>query len=300
MTEFDQFLDGIIAASEAVAEVLEAKRGLKHDRHVAHLAPAVARVKQVLAKYFTLQRDAFLTDVLPHLRSHIEQFEESRYGFGVLLQDDHGVFAEASKRKNGKQFANSIMPSSVSPLEFSVTDAMGIEYAAALTDAIAGAAAVVQADTATSAFLPNLASNYLRHNSLSKLTGNIGETSKTRLRNAIADAWDKGGTYNDLVGAIRDTFEDFSTVRASMIAQTEVVDAYNAGRNATARAAGLDEHAWETESGNPCETCLANEAQGWIPIDQDFDSGDDAPPAHPNCECVENFRKVSDVDDDES
>ena len=280
MSEFDQLLDGIIAASEAVAEVLEAKRGLKHDRHVAHLAPAVARVKKVLAKYFALQRDAFLTAVLPHLRSHIEQF------------------SEAAKRKNGNQFANSIMPSSVSPLEFSVTDAMGIEYAAALTDAINGAAAVVQADTATSATLPNLASNYLRHNSLSKLTGNIDATSKTRLRNAIADAWDKGGTYNDLVGAIKDTFEDFSTVRASMIAQTEVVDAYNAGRNATARAAGLDEHAWETESGNPCETCLANEAQGWIPIDQDFDSGDDAPPNHPGCECVENFRKVSDADDD--
>jgi hypothetical protein len=34
------------------------------------------------------------------------------------------------------------------------------------------------------------------------------------------------------------------------------------------------------------EECQANEDQGPIPLDDDFDSGDDAPPLHPNCRCA--------------
>jgi len=96
-----------------------------------------------------------------------------------------------------------------------------------------------------------------------------------------------------VVKAIEDTFEDFSTTRAELIAQTEMADAYNEGRDAIAREAGLDEKSWETESGDPCPICEDNEAEGWIDIDDDFSSGDDAPTAHPNCLCILNFRKSS-------
>jgi len=34
------------------------------------------------------------------------------------------------------------------------------------------------------------------------------------------------------------------------------------------------------------DICEANQAQGWIPIDQAFSSGDDAPTYHPNCRCT--------------
>ena len=34
------------------------------------------------------------------------------------------------------------------------------------------------------------------------------------------------------------------------------------------------------------EDCEANGDQGPIGIDEAFDSGDDAPPAHPQCRCV--------------
>jgi hypothetical protein len=37
-------------------------------------------------------------------------------------------------------------------------------------------------------------------------------------------------------------------------------------------------------SGN-CEVCEDNEAQGWIPEDEAFDSGDMEPEAHPHCLC---------------
>lgn len=296
-----ELIDAMAEVAEAMADLIEAKRGLQHDRHQAHLAPAETAVQQVMAGYFIRQQDALLTEVLPHLRSNIAQFTEARFGFSTTLKDDHGVFllAEAEVRKNGKRFADSLVPSSLSPLTFSITSGEDSAYNEAISNAIAGAAKVLQAEMATDANPhPNVASNYLHNNSLSKLTGEIAETSKARLRNAIADAWDEGGSFDQIVGAIKDTFANFSDVRAGMIAQTEVVDAYNAGREATARAAGLAEKSWETESGNPCPTCVGNEDEGWIGIDDSFSSGDDSPTAHPNCECVLNFRSVADAADE--
>lgn len=266
------FLEAISAAGDAVAEILEAERGLKHERHQDHLGPAIASVRTVMRKYFVRQQDAILIAVLPYLKSHIEQYSEA-------------------VRTNGKAMARAILPNSVAPLRFAVSDSEDLEYNAAIASAIEGAAEVVRAEMLVDATLhPNFASNFLRNHSLTKLTGNIADTTKTRLRNAIADAWDAGGSYDQVVGAIKATYKEFGAVRAGMIAQTEVVTAYNAGRKATAEAAGFNEHQWETESGNPCEICLANEAQGWIPIGLAFQSGDMAPAAHPNCECVENFR----------
>jgi hypothetical protein len=37
--------------------------------------------------------------------------------------------------------------------------------------------------------------------------------------------------------------------------------------------------------GGTCPVCEENAAAGWIDIDEAFPSGDDEPPAHPNCEC---------------
>jgi hypothetical protein len=191
----------------------------------------------------------------------------------------------------GKRFANVLLPSSVSPLAFAVTASEDAEYAAAIQSAIAGAAKVLSAEMEAGDWsAPNVATNFLRQNSLSKLTGDLAETTKDRLRNAIADAWDKGGSYDQIVGAIQDTVEQFSSVRAGMIAQTETNDAYNEGRDAMARSAGLSEKSWETESGNPCEVCLGNVDDGWIDIDDTFSSGDVTATAHPGCMCALNYR----------
>lgn len=43
--------------------------------------------------------------------------------------------------------------------------------------------------------------------------------------------------------------------------------------------------AWYCAS-NPCDICQDNEDDGRIPIDQEFSSGDIAPPVHLNCECL--------------
>ena len=196
--------------------------------------------------------------------------------------------------QQGKTFARSLMPTSLHPLTFSATAGETSEYNEAITDLISAAAKSLGAVSGE-----DLASTYLRENSLSKLVSELNQTSIERLQNSLADAWDKGGSYNDIVSAITETFDDFSETRAGLIAQTEAADAYNAGRRETALSLDYDEHSWETESGDPCPVCEDNEAAGWIDIDDDFPSGDDAPTAHPNCQCVVNFRKSSDSEDEE-
>ncbi len=229
-----------------------------------------------MASYFRRQVESVVTDI------------RSRIAAGVLTHPAPLVEADRA----AKHFASMVLPDSVVPLRFIVTDTEDADFRDAINEAMQQAARTLGREVGNRALaLPHdEVESYLRERSLSKLTGNLEETSVDRLRNAIADAWEAGGSYDQIVEAVQNTFEDFSDVRAGMIAQTEAVDAYNAGREATARAAGFDEKSWETESGNPCETCLENEADGWIPIDDDFTSGDDAPTAHVNCQCVLNFR----------
>jgi len=52
------------------------------------------------------------------------------------------------------------------------------------------------------------------------------------------------------------------------------------------RSNGVEYKAWLTVGdANVCEDCQTNEDEGPIPIDQEFPSGDDAPPQHPDCRC---------------
>lgn len=46
------------------------------------------------------------------------------------------------------------------------------------------------------------------------------------------------------------------------------------------------EKTWLTTSDDPCETCIENEDAGWIPVSSEFPSGDYAPLAHLNCQCM--------------
>jgi hypothetical protein len=191
-----------------------------------------------------------------------------------------------------RSFARTILPASVSPLRFEVTAAESDEYAEAIRGAINAAGATLAAELKSGAKISDdVAGRYLRENSLSKLTGGFSETSIERLQSAIGAAWDAGGSYEQIVKAVQDTFEDFSSVRAGMIAQTEANDAYVAGRRAMADEMGMEEKAWDPDGECCAEVCQPNVDAGWIPIDDDFPSGDPEPTAHPNCDCSIDFRK---------
>ncbi len=277
-------LTEIIESANALSAIIEAstpRRGLNHPRHRKTLAAARAKVEQVMRSYFRRQEEALLAEVRPKITAA------------------RGMYAEA-RSVGGKRFANGLLPSSLHPLRFPVTSAETDDYNDAITDAIAGAAKTLAKELAVGATISDdVAGRYLRDNSLTKLTGGFSDTTIQRLRDAVADAWDAGGSYDQVVGAIKGVFDDFSDTRAGLIAQTEVNDAYNHGRVELANEAGFDEKAWDPD-GEACEEiCQPNVDQGWIGIDDDFDSGDDAPPAHPNCDCSISFRKGAESPEDE-
>jgi hypothetical protein len=260
--------DDLIESADALATLIEAvapAAGLKHERHARSIMPARRKVERVMRSYFNRQMRALLAEVKPKITAR-----------------------EASP--GGNQYAHSILPSSIVPLRFPVTQAETSEYNDAIEAAIRGAAASVAAGEIV---VEDVVSRYLRDNSLTRLTGEISDTSVNRLRDAIADAWDAGGSFNQIVSAIQETFADFSDVRAGRIAQTEVNDAYNRGRLSTAVYAGFDQKSWDPD-GEACPICMDNVDAGWIGIDDDFPSGDPAPTAHPNCDCSIDFQKGSD------
>ena len=270
MTDGD-LLDAIADGADAISDLAESRRGLRRVRHEGHYTAGVTALSALMAQYFRRQAVAVLAAIKPNIQSVIDQFREAT--------------------KTGQTVANQIIPVSLQPLRFSTSGAEDLAYTAAMTALIQAASTTLAEEMgAGEVTAPNFAGTFLRDNSLTKLTGDIAPATIDQLRDAVANAWDEGGSFDQIVSAISETFEDFSEARAALIARTEAAEAYNSGRDATARAIGLTEKSWETESGDPCAVCLANEAQDWIPIDDDFDSGDDGPVAHPNCECLANFR----------
>jgi len=114
----------------------------------------------------------------------------------------------------------------------------------------------------------------------------IEESTRTMLREKIEEALEKGWTRDQLANEIESDI--FSADRAELIAQTELLDAHYTSNMEGWRASGAvkgkksllsDDH----EGTDECDT---NAEQGVIDIDEDFDSGDDAPPFHPHCFCT--------------
>lgn len=259
----------IVAAAGVLIRFIEAEpivkgagRTLKHPDHATRLDPVKKRVKRIMAGYFRRQKKAILDD--------------------VRLRFWHHEMKEAS----GKKRAEELLPESLSPLNFQATTKEDDDYQAAIKSAIKAAQDQIasEVETGTAPVVSdNAMTKYLQERSLERLTGDFAETTKTRLRSAIADAVDAGGTADEIVAAIQDVMADFSTTRANLIAQTEVNDAYNFARSEMADEMGFTQKRWVTESGAPCLECDANEAEGWIDITEPFQSGDMMPTAHPMC-----------------
>ena len=94
--------------------------------------------------------------------------------------------------------------------------------------------------------------------------------------------------------AIAALFADWQTSRAEGIAVNEISSAYHGGAAAVARSvvvggAVIEKH-WDADA-NACEICQANSADGWIPEDILFASGDSEPGAHPHCMCSVSYRR---------
>jgi hypothetical protein len=113
----------------------------------------------------------------------------------------------------------------------------------------------------------------------------ISETTRASINELIQQALDEGMSPHELADAITSA-TDFSAFRAEMVARTELAKAQTSGALAGWKESGLvSGKSWLLGSENVDDECTDNADEGVIDIDETFSSGDDAPPAHPNCAC---------------
>jgi hypothetical protein len=115
----------------------------------------------------------------------------------------------------------------------------------------------------------------------------IDETTRTMIRDTIAQGLADNIGTPAIADAIQASYA-FSPERAGIVARTEVRNANEQTKISSWRTAGdvgvVIKKTWQTSNNeNTCDICEGNEADGEIDLDEDFSSGDDAAPAHPNC-----------------
>lgn len=118
------------------------------------------------------------------------------------------------------------------------------------------------------------------------MVSSIPETLHERLREIMADAYERQDGQYGFARQIRAEFADVSKFKADQIAVTEWNRAASTATLLGYTAQGVQSKVWYTVGDERvCETCESNSADGEIPIGAQFYSGDLAPPAHPGCRC---------------
>lgn len=121
----------------------------------------------------------------------------------------------------------------------------------------------------------------------------IGDATRNRVRELVAQAIDNGNSPQQLAHGLRDDIA-FSRDRAQTIAVTETAAALGQAQKAAALEMDQDEKSWETSGDEGvCEECDGNAGDDWISVDDEFSSGDDTIPAHPGCRCDVIYRTRS-------
>lgn len=125
----------------------------------------------------------------------------------------------------------------------------------------------------------------------------IDDVSKKILRAVLGEGIDGGWSYEKVSKAIRETFADFSTKRAKLIATTELGNAYQEGNLIVARdlaTSGLKmQKSWLTVGDKNVDVhCKGNQDQGWIGVEETFKSGVLRPLDHPRCRCVLLYERI--------
>lgn len=125
------------------------------------------------------------------------------------------------------------------------------------------------------------------------LVDQIDATSQSAIAKIVSDGRGEGLTNEEVLAGIEAQFADWQGQRSQTIADTAVSTAYHQGGADMAEAVadtGVDvEKAWSVQPG-ACPVCEGNAADGWIPEDIMFASGDSEPPQHPNCMCSVDYR----------
>lgn len=116
--------------------------------------------------------------------------------------------------------------------------------------------------------------------------GELGESTRLFIRADIAKALEEGYTQEELSKLLQLNYA-FSEARADVIAMTEMRKALHGGAIEAWRESGVvvSKQWLLSNDEGVCPVCEGNAEQGEIELNKDFQSGDDCPPAHPNCRC---------------
>lgn len=121
----------------------------------------------------------------------------------------------------------------------------------------------------------------------------IDESTREYLRSDIENALSEGWSNDKLASEIEDSY-GFSEDRAMTIARTETNRASNEGAMASYKESGVvDGKQWVTSNDDKVsEDCVENGTCGdhkdgvIMDLEEDYPSGVEMPPNHPNCRCV--------------
>lgn len=138
-----------------------------------------------------------------------------------------------------------------------------------------------------------------------KMVTAIDDVTRQDVKDIIVKGHAESKSYSAIAKDIRDKYEEFSTPkpqghikdRAELIAVTELAHAAQATGYEESMA--LADDGWEVEKlwnntgdDKVSDGCLENTDAGWIPIDEEFPSGDQYPPRFPGCRCCLSFNVV--------
>jgi len=116
------------------------------------------------------------------------------------------------------------------------------------------------------------------------LITSVDNTTKQWLSNQIISGKAEGVATAEIVKTIQTKIPETFKYRADMIVRTETSNIVNQMENQTAQNNDATDKEWQVAGENVCDICDGNEGDV-IGMDASFPSGDDLPPAHPNCKC---------------
>jgi len=131
-----------------------------------------------------------------------------------------------------------------------------------------------------------------------ELVTGIDETTIDRLASVIEQGIEEMRGPYGTGQLIRAEMEDMSVSRALTIASTEMNRAMSAATLDKLDFLGVEYKQWILDP-DPCPICIDNADAGVIPASEEFPSGDDGPPAHPNCRCAVTGARAPDSEDQE-
>ena len=121
--------------------------------------------------------------------------------------------------------------------------------------------------------------------------GELADATRNMIRRTITQALTDKLTPEQITQALEHDYA-FSRARAELIARTEVHMAENQGGLFGAQRVGMQAKKWLLSGrDDPCPICIGNAEQKWLPINEPFQGGVQAPLQHPRCKCTARYRK---------